>query len=101
MINNKDIVSGPSNLIIVQSRAIVFNSNNELLLVSRDNKRWSTPGGTVNKHEDLDQNVIKYKKFFTEAEFKAMAKEKKLVQDELLNFSFQDITQLKSAKFFI
>jgi ADP-ribose pyrophosphatase YjhB (NUDIX family) len=40
---------------IVQSRAIVFNSKNELLLVSKNGTRWSLPGGTVNKHYQLDQ----------------------------------------------
>jgi ADP-ribose pyrophosphatase YjhB (NUDIX family) len=40
---------------IVQSRAIVFNSKNELLLVSKNGTRWSLPGGTVNKHYPLDQ----------------------------------------------
>ena len=52
------ITTGPKNLNIVQSRAIVFNSKNELLLVSKNAKRWSLPGGTINKHSPLDKLAI-------------------------------------------
>ncbi len=47
--------SPKKNLNVVQSRAIVFNSKNELLLVSKNGTRWSLPGGTANKHYPLDQ----------------------------------------------
>ena len=55
---NCAVISGPKNLIIVQSRAIVFNSNNELLLVSQNGKKWGTPGGTLDKHEKLSDLAI-------------------------------------------
>jgi 8-oxo-dGTP pyrophosphatase MutT (NUDIX family) len=50
--------TGPKNLNVIQSRAIVFNSKNELLLVSKNGVRWSLPGGTVNKHHPLDKLAV-------------------------------------------